>query len=52
MSQSQREAVGALRKWLSEGRAQSASFREVKQAEQQFVQIELPPGPRQSGLHG
>ena len=51
MSQSQREAVGALRQWLSEGRAQSASFQEIQQAEQQFVQIELPPGPQQPGLH-
>jgi AAA+ superfamily predicted ATPase len=41
MSKSQREAIGALRQWLSEGRAQSASFAEAKQAEAQFVQIEI-----------
>lgn len=41
MSKSQREAIGALRQWLSEGRAQSASFTETKQAEEQFVQIEI-----------
>jgi AAA+ superfamily predicted ATPase len=43
LSKSQREAVGSLRQWLSEGRAQSASFREIKQAEEQFVQIQIPP---------
>jgi len=43
MSRSQREAIAALRQWLSEGRAQSASFTEAKQAEQQFVQIEINP---------
>ncbi len=40
MSRSQREVVGALRQWLAEGRAQSASFREVQEAQQEFVQIQ------------
>jgi len=43
ISQSQREAVAALRPWLTEGRAQSASFQEVRQAQEQFVQIEIEP---------
>lgn len=42
LSVSQREIVGALRSWLQEGRAQSASFRETREAEQQFVRLELP----------
>jgi len=41
LSISQRETVGALRLWLREGRAQSASFREVAQAEQEFVPLQL-----------
>lgn len=41
LSLSQREAIGFLRDWLREGRAQSASFEEVKQAEQQFVSLQL-----------
>jgi hypothetical protein len=40
---SQRETIGALRAWLKEGRAQSASFQEVREAEQQFVPLELNP---------
>lgn len=43
MSQSQREAIGALRQWLAEDRAQSASFLEARQAQEQFVQIEIDP---------
>lgn len=43
MSSSQREAISALRQWLAEGRAQSASFREKQQAQQQFVQIQIDP---------
>ena len=43
MSSSQRETIGALRQWLAEGRAQSASFREKHQAQQQFVQLETLP---------
>ncbi len=41
LSRSQREIVEALRNWLQEGRAQSASFREKHEAEQQFVKLEL-----------
>ena len=43
LSVSQREAIGALRLWLREGRAQSASFQEVRDAEDQFVRLELKP---------
>jgi AAA+ superfamily predicted ATPase len=41
LSVSQRETIGSLREWLREGRAQSASFAEVKDAEQQFVPLEI-----------
>lgn len=41
LSVSQREIVEALRNWLREGRAQSASFREVREAEQQFVPLQI-----------
>lgn len=41
LSRSQRETIEALRNWLREGRAQSASFQEVQGAEQQFVPIQL-----------
>ncbi len=44
MSKSQREIIEGLRQWLMEGRAQSASFEETKQAEEQFVGIQLEPG--------
>jgi len=44
LSRSQREAVASLRQWLTEGRAQSASFQEARQAQEQFVQIEIEPG--------
>jgi AAA+ superfamily predicted ATPase len=44
LSRSQRGAVEELRRWLTEGRALSASFAEVHEAEQQFVQLE-PPEP-------
>ncbi|MBM4080807.1 MAG: AAA family ATPase [Planctomycetes bacterium] len=43
MSRSQREAVAALRQWLAEGRAQSASFQEAREAQGQFVQIQIQP---------
>lgn len=43
LSVSQRETVEGLRNWLSEGRAQSASFQEVHDAEQQFVPLQLEP---------
>jgi predicted nuclease of restriction endonuclease-like (RecB) superfamily len=41
LSISQRETIGALRNWLREGRAQSASFQEIREAEQQFVPLQL-----------
>jgi len=41
LSVSQRETIDALRNWLREGRAQSASFQEIQEAEHQFVQIEV-----------
>jgi len=41
LSLSQREAISFLRDWLREGRAQSASFEEIKQAEQAFVPLQL-----------
>ena len=41
LSISQRENVGALRNWLREGRAQSASFRRAEEAADQFVRIQL-----------
>ena len=41
LSVSQRETIGALRNWLREGRAQSASFRETQEAERQFVPLEI-----------
>jgi AAA+ superfamily predicted ATPase len=41
LSISQRETIDALRSWLREGRAQSASFREIREAEQQFVPLQL-----------
>jgi hypothetical protein len=43
LSVSQRETIAALREWLKEGRAQSASFRETHEAEQQFVPLQLNP---------
>jgi hypothetical protein len=41
LSVSARETVTLLRNWLREGRAQSASFQEVKEAEQRFVPLQL-----------
>lgn len=41
LSVSQRETVEALRDWLREGRAQSASFQEAREAEERFVRLEL-----------
>jgi SpoVK/Ycf46/Vps4 family AAA+-type ATPase len=41
LSISQREKVEALRNWLREGRAQSASFVEVREAERQFVPLQI-----------
>lgn len=44
MSKSQREVIAAQRQWLTEGRAQSASFKEVQQAQSHFVQLDLLAG--------
>ncbi|MDD5369013.1 MAG: AAA family ATPase [Anaerolineaceae bacterium] len=41
LSVSQRETVSSLRNWLTEGRAQSASFQETREAEQQFVPLQI-----------
>jgi AAA+ superfamily predicted ATPase len=41
LSRSQSEAITALRNWLTQGRAQSASFLEKQQAEAEFVQIQI-----------
>jgi len=41
LSVSQRETVHMLRNWLHEGRAQSASFRELVDAERQFVPLQI-----------
>ncbi|MCR4413937.1 MAG: AAA family ATPase [Thermoguttaceae bacterium] len=41
LSRSQRETIEALRNWLREGRAQSASFAETREAEQQFVALDI-----------
>ncbi len=41
LSVSQRETVQALRDWLREGRAQSASFQEIREAEQRFVPLQI-----------
>jgi len=45
LSVSQRETVEGMRNWLQEGRAQSASFKESWQAQQQFVPLQLELGP-------
>lgn len=41
ISRSQREAVESLRRWLKEGRAQSASYAETSRREQDVVQIQV-----------
>jgi SpoVK/Ycf46/Vps4 family AAA+-type ATPase len=41
LSISQREVIEALRNWLKEGRAQSASFQEAQEAEEQFVPLQI-----------
>lgn len=41
LSVSQREIVQALREWLRQGRAQSASFNESREAEGQFVPLQI-----------
>jgi hypothetical protein len=44
LSVSSQETIEALRNWLREGRAQSASFQEIREAEQQFVPLQLEIG--------
>jgi len=44
LSVSQRETIGDLRSWLKEGRAQSASFQEIREAESKFVPLQLEIG--------
>lgn len=39
LSEAQRETIHQLRRWLTEGRAQSASFEETAQAEENFVTL-------------
>jgi hypothetical protein len=41
LSCAQRERIEALRLWLKEGRAQSASFKESTEAQLQFVPLEM-----------
>jgi AAA+ superfamily predicted ATPase len=43
LSVTARETIQMLRNWLREGRAQSASFRAVQEAEQQFVPLQVQP---------
>jgi hypothetical protein len=45
LSISQRETIETLRNWLREGRAQSASLEEFREAEQQFVPLQLEVKP-------
>jgi hypothetical protein len=40
LSVSQRETIGVLRNWLREGKAQSASFQEIREVEKQFVPLQ------------
>ncbi len=41
LSVSQKEVIEYLRSWLQEGRARSASFEEIREAEQQFVPLQF-----------
>jgi len=43
LSRSQRETIEALRQWLREGRAQSASYQETQKWEQNIVQLQIEP---------
>jgi hypothetical protein len=45
LSVSQCETIEALRNWLREGRAQSGSFQELQEAEQQFVPLQIETRP-------
>jgi len=42
LSVSQRENIAALRSWLTEGRARSASFTETEDAASSFVSVRSP----------
>lgn len=44
LSVSQKETIEALRNWLQEGRAQSASFQEAQEAKKQFVPLQIGGG--------
>ena len=46
ISVTQRETIQKLRDWLHEGRAQSASFKEISEAEGHFVPLQLELGPK------
>lgn len=46
LSVTQRETIQALRDWLHEGRAQSASFQETSEAEKQFVPLKIELGAK------
>ena len=46
LSVSQREQIEKLRRWLREGRAQSASFSDATDAESQFVPIQIEVGSK------
>ncbi len=41
LCRSQREQIEALRQWLRDGRAQSASYQETRTAEEHFVKLQL-----------
>lgn len=45
LSVSQREVIEGLREWLRDGRAQSASFDEAAQAQEQFVPLQFAQRP-------
>lgn len=47
LSKSQKENIDSLRRWLIDGRAQSASFKDAVEARQEFVNIQIEP---ESGL--
>ncbi len=48
LSVSQRETIEALRDWLRQGRAQSASFNEIREAERQFVPLQISGQPNRA----
>lgn len=41
LCRSQREQIEALRQWLRDGRAQSASYQETRMAEEHFVKLQI-----------